>query len=210
MGGMPRSAAQLPSGRRPATGLSKDEVTAIQRRRMLAAMADAVAAQGYLRTTVSDVVSRAGVSRATFYEQFTGKQDCFLAAFDQAVDLLVAALPAAGAGGDSGEGGVAAFSRFLAAYLDALAANPAQARVFLIEVYAAGPEAFRRRAASQQRFTRLVAAMLGARSSQAAFGCEALVAATGAMVTTRLAAGDLAGIRALHQPITELAKQLSR
>src|SRR6185503_3919211 len=52
-----------------------------QRARMLEAVTRAVAAKGFARVTVSDVVGLAGVSRRTFYEEFTDKEDCFLAAF---------------------------------------------------------------------------------------------------------------------------------
>ena len=67
-------------------------VLASQRGRMLGAMADAVASKGYAGTTVADVVAGAGVSRKTFYEHFRDKEECFLAAFDAGVDLLLAAI----------------------------------------------------------------------------------------------------------------------
>ena len=51
-------------------------------------MADAVAENGYAATTIADVVSRAGVSRKTFYEHFDGKQECFLALYDAGIAFL--------------------------------------------------------------------------------------------------------------------------
>ena len=69
--------------------LAREEVLASQRARMLEAMAHAVAAKGYAATTVADVVGGAGVSRKTFYEHFQDKEDCFLAAFDAGVQVLV-------------------------------------------------------------------------------------------------------------------------
>jgi AcrR family transcriptional regulator len=45
-------------------------------------MVEAVAANGYERTSVKQVVGLAGVSRRSFYEQFANKQECFLATFD--------------------------------------------------------------------------------------------------------------------------------
>ena len=195
---------QLPAGRRSAGGLTKDEVASIQRERLLQAMADAVAAKGYAQVAVADVIAGAGVSRATFYEQFTDKQDCFLAAFDLAVDRLFTTLaPLAPTGKDP-----AAFGPLLAAYLEVLAADVGMARVFLIDVYAAGPEAFSRRAASQHRFAEYIGLIYGVRSASGRFACEALVAAVGSLVSARLAAGDVAGLRALHAPIVRLANQL--
>ncbi len=69
--------------------LSAGEVAASQRRRMLAAMVAAVAEKGYVATAVADVTKRARVSRATFYEQFEDKADCFVAAVAACVDQIV-------------------------------------------------------------------------------------------------------------------------
>ena len=127
-------------------------VLASQRGRMLGAMADAVAAKGYAATTVADVVAGAGVSRKTFYEHFRDKEECFLAAFDAGVDLLLAAIVAAQPQDDSW---IALMRARVRAYLDTLASNPAFARTFLIEVFAAGPRALERRADVLRRFARL-------------------------------------------------------
>jgi len=62
--------------------LEHKEVVRHQRARMHGAMVEAVAANGYERTSVKQVVGLAGVSRRSFYEQFANKQDCFLATFD--------------------------------------------------------------------------------------------------------------------------------
>src|SRR5213080_4602099 len=76
-------------------GLERDVVLASQRGRMLGAMADAVASKSYAATTVADVVAGAGVSRKTFYEHFRDKEECFLAAFDAGVGLVLEAITAA-------------------------------------------------------------------------------------------------------------------
>ena len=77
-------------GQKEATGAS-------QRARMLDAISRAVAEKGYARVTVGDVVSMAGVSRRTFYEQFTDKEDCFLAAYATGTDALIREMGEAGA-----------------------------------------------------------------------------------------------------------------
>jgi AcrR family transcriptional regulator len=69
--------APIPSGQH---GLAPELVSADQRARLNAAMVQVVADAGYVRTTVEDVLSRAGVSRRTFYEHYDNKQDCFVAA----------------------------------------------------------------------------------------------------------------------------------
>jgi AcrR family transcriptional regulator len=135
-------------------GLERDVVLASQRGRMLGAMADAVSAKGYAATTVADVVAGAGVSRKTFYEHFRDKEECFLAAFDTGVDLLLGAIHSAQAAGDDATwvGLMRARAR---AYLETLASEPAFARTFLIEVFAAGPRALDRRAEVLRRFAQL-------------------------------------------------------
>jgi AcrR family transcriptional regulator len=137
--------------------LAREEVLASQRARMLEAMAHAVAAKGYAATTVADVVGGAGVSRKTFYEHFQDKEDCFLAAFDAGVQILVdtverATLEAEGEWRNHIRAGVRA-------YLQALGTVPDFARTFLIEVLAAGPRALERRAEVHARFAELLKAL---------------------------------------------------
>src|ERR1700684_3126917 len=62
--------------------LGADEVVRNQRNRLYGGMIEAIATNGYERTSVKQVVSRAGVSRRSFYEQFANKQECFLATYD--------------------------------------------------------------------------------------------------------------------------------
>jgi AcrR family transcriptional regulator len=52
---------------------------------MLVATVEAVEEVGYARMTVAHVIGRARVSRKTFYEIFADREDCFLAALDQAL-----------------------------------------------------------------------------------------------------------------------------
>jgi AcrR family transcriptional regulator/DNA-binding MarR family transcriptional regulator len=67
-------------------GLPRGQVTQIQRSRMLAAAVEAVEDVGYAHMTVAQVIGRARVSRKTFYDVFTDREDCFLAAFEHAMD----------------------------------------------------------------------------------------------------------------------------
>jgi AcrR family transcriptional regulator len=63
----------------PASSIAEAPPESGFRRRLLDAMAKAVRERGYRDTTVADVVRNARTSRRTFYEHFTGKQDCFIA-----------------------------------------------------------------------------------------------------------------------------------
>lgn len=192
---MTEALTRLPRGRHRMT---REQVAGSQRFRMLYAMAEAVAAQGYVATSVADVLRGGGVSRETFYQAFSSKQDCFLQALDASADVLLGALDVTGpATGTPLE----RWEQLLGTYLETLAGRPALARVFMIEVYAAGAEALPRRIAVQQRFVDLAVEILGARSRQDRFACEAVVAAISTLVTLRLAAGDIEGLVALRAPL---------
>ncbi len=109
-----------------------------------------VAEKGYAATTVADLTGEAGVSRTTFYELFEDKEACFLAAYDHAVDVLVRRISSAYEAEDRWPDRARAG---LATLLEALAADPAQARLALVDVAAAGPAAQRRYRAAVQRLT---------------------------------------------------------
>jgi AcrR family transcriptional regulator len=194
--------SSLPRGRH---NLTRDEVVRSQRERMLRAMAEAMAERGYAFTPVAEIIRRAGVSRETFYEQFSSKQDCFLAAYAEAVGGLGEALDAARAGEGTP---VERFDRVLGIYLAALAADPNGARLFLVEVYAAGPDVARRRGETQQRFVDGLVEVFDVRSTAGRFACEALMASVISMATARVVAGDVAGLAALRAPFVELARSL--
>ena len=181
-----RTAEQLPKGRH---GLSREEVESSQRLRILLGMAEAMRDQGFVDTTVADVITRAGVSRESFYRLFASKGACFAAAFDQAAEILLQRLAAA--------------ERAITAYLEALAAEPAWARLFIVEVHAAGPEALRRRFALQDRFVDALAALLGLDSPDDRFTAQVVVAAMSAMVTRPLLDDDLDALRALGPPMVD-------
>ena len=196
---------QLPRGRHR---LSRETVASSQRERLLLAMAEAVAARGYARTTVADVLGRARVSRETFYEQFANKEECFLASYDAAAGIVAGEM-----GSELGEldleaGVEAKLERLLDRYLVTLALEPAIARVFLVEVYAAGSAALARRVEVQQRFVDLVAAIAGAADERQRFACEAIVAAVSALVTQRVCAGRGAELEELREPVRDLAATL--
>jgi AcrR family transcriptional regulator len=145
-------------------GLDPSLVAASQRTRLLEAAGRAVADKGYAATTIEDIVRGAGVSKKTFYEHFSDKLDCFLAAYEAASDELLAHVRAAqeaAAGGDATQPSttlkgsdpwLARTRAGIHAYLRWLAAEPALARVFLIEVAAAGPEALERRERLRDRY----------------------------------------------------------
>lgn len=147
----------LPRGRHAA---SREIVWRSQQERLLEAMALSVAEKGYARVAVADVIERAGVSRKTFYEHFTNKEACFLAAYDVGVSAMLAAIEAEiHAAAPDWLAGAEAGTR---CYLETLAANDAFARTYLVEVLAAGPDALERRTQVHERFADLLEATHGA------------------------------------------------
>jgi AcrR family transcriptional regulator len=123
-----------------------------QRERMLDAVIEAVAEKGYAETTVADVVARAGVSRRTFYEQFEDKLDCFLEAYVWRAEFVRESVAERVRATASDDWRVR-LRAGLAAYLEALAARPASARVLNVDVLGAGPRALEVRERVLARFT---------------------------------------------------------
>ncbi len=193
--------ARLPRGRH---GLPRETVVRAQRDRILLAMAEAMAENGYVGTPVAAIIKRAGVSRETFYEQFRSKEDCFEAAFERAVELLLAGILDATGRSPEGETQRQRLERLLTSYLDGLSAHPAYARLFLVEVYAVGSEAIHRRTSLQETFVAIVGDVLGAETEQQLFACQTLVAALSSMVTACIATDDIERLHDLREPMLDL------
>ena len=178
-------------------GLDPSLVAASQRTRLLEAVGGAVAEKGYAATTIDDIVRGAGVSKKTFYEHFQDKLGAFLAAYEAASDELYehvrvaqdaaaeAAPPTAGADDAWRERTHAG----IRAYLRWLAAEPALARVFLIEVAAAGPEALARRERLRDRYAGRMRDLQDGDSGVPEEIFHAVVAAADDLVVRRLREG---------------------
>jgi AcrR family transcriptional regulator len=118
-------------------------VSELQRVRLLDATFALVSEDGYRRMTARRVSGRAGVSNKTFYDLFSDREDCFLAAFNYAVDELAAVV----LGAWEGESEWAARIRAgLGALLGFLDGEPALRRLVFVEALGAGPRVLERRA----------------------------------------------------------------
>jgi len=124
-------------------GMPRGQVTEIQRTRMLTATVEAVEEVGYARLTVAQVIGRARVSRKTFYDLFEDREDCFLAAFDQAVDQLARLVSEAYQTENNWRDGVRAGLLALLRFMDE---EPGLARMCIVEALGAGPRVLERRA----------------------------------------------------------------
>ena len=142
----------LPRGR---NGLPPEAVRAAQRERLLRSVIAATAASGFSAVTVADIVRGAKVSRAAFYAHFADKEDCFLAATREGGRLLADRVAAAGRHEPAHRSAEAALRASIAAYLGFLAAEPAFARAFFIDMPAVGARAVQRLEAAQLSFARM-------------------------------------------------------
>jgi len=124
-----------------------------QRERLFEAAIGVVARKGYRAATVADFTKAASVSRTTFYEMFDDKEDCFLTAYDSAVEALLRRVAAAF---DAEEEWPERVRAGLAEFLAALAEEPDLARLALLDVDAAGPAAQRRSRTALQRLAPLL------------------------------------------------------
>jgi len=109
---------------------------------MLTAMVQEVAERGAGNVSVAHVVGRSGVSRRTFYEIFEDREDCFLEAFDEAVERTAAVVVPAFEQSGSWRSKTRAA---LIALLESLECDPATGRLLIVESLAAGPMALERR-----------------------------------------------------------------
>src|ERR1700709_774352 len=128
-----------PPGRQ---GLPAHFVAPHQRAGVVAALAEETMSRGYRAVTVADIVRRAGIARNTFYDNFSSKEDCFLATQDYAVEESLARVVEAAADADGWEALTVAG---LGAFLKYVADEPALARTCIVEALSAG-------AAAQERY----------------------------------------------------------
>ena len=143
--GLPRGRSKLPA---PA-------VHASQRERLLRAVVAAVAGSSYAEVTVADIVRRARVSRAAFYNHFADKEDCFLSAAREGgrlMDQRIVAATRAVAPGTPDEEVLRVACR---AFLAFITAEPEFAKIFYVDMPAAGPQAVDQLARAQHRYADL-------------------------------------------------------
>ena len=141
-------------------------VEEMQRRRLLLAIGELLVEDGIEGASVGAISKRAGVSRRTFYEAFNDREECFLAAFDQAIERIAQdVLPAYARAGSTlkgtpsgahreghtqrAQGRQASWSArirgALTALLEHFDAHPGIARMCVVETLRAGPEVLERR-----------------------------------------------------------------
>jgi len=150
-----------PDPDRPYAGKSLEARRDDQRERILLAARDVFAARGYASASIDEIVARARVSRTTFYEFFENKERCLLAVFNWGVERVAASLLAVVA--ETSDLALHPMDRIRAevrALAEAYVADPAMARILLIEIVGATPKCERARAHARDQAARVIQAQL--------------------------------------------------
>jgi AcrR family transcriptional regulator len=160
-------------------------------------MIDAIGENGYHATRVADVTARAGVSSRTFYEVFANKEECFLTTYDQIAAAVLRRLEQAYRDAD---GWPAAPEAAIRALFEAAIANPAAARLSLLEVNAVGPAGIERREASVAHYEDFIRDALKRDADQEPIPDAVLKAVVGGLIRvlhSRVLGGQRAKLLAL-------------
>jgi AcrR family transcriptional regulator len=151
-----RTRPRKPRGRglpRGPQALPPEEVAADQRERLYEATIHAINERGFVATTISDLVKRAGVSRRSFYEHFENKEECLLATYDALIERLTARIAEAYNPNDEWIEQIEAIVRAL---FEASSDRPDAARLVCVEMGAAGPVGIERWARDAERLSAFI------------------------------------------------------
>jgi AcrR family transcriptional regulator len=202
--GYPPELARLPPGRH---GLPREFVAHNQRERLIAGLAEAVAENGYSGTTIAHITSHAAVSRRTFYEHFSSKDECFVAAYDTVMAELRERVSE---GFEEASDWAHGVRSGIAAMLAFLAAEPQLARLSMVEALVAGPVVVERYDAAIQGLVPYFEAGRKGRSAEVLAGLststeEALVGGMVSLLSRRILAGKAAELEELLPDLVEFA-----
>jgi AcrR family transcriptional regulator len=168
---------------------------------MINAIAELSAEQGYEATKIADIVSRAGVARKTLYDNFDGKEDLFLSAFDLYFKEAMGAVEAACEG--TGGGWQQRIESGLAALLGFISEQPAAARMCMVEALSATPKASASYDAAVRAFVEMLKINDPPRGTLPETLEESLVGGVAWILHQRIRAGET-------PKATELLPELSR
>jgi AcrR family transcriptional regulator len=172
-----------------------------KQRRIMDALAELTAEQGYEATKISDIVKRAGVARKTLYDNFEGKEEVFLAAFDAARDEVLRRV-AEGSAADEGdwqervEGGLASFLAYVAE-------QPTLAQMCMIEALSATPATTKRYEDALEAFVKLTRQALPNDERVPDTTAESLVGGVAWIVSKQIRRGEAERAEDLLPELTE-------
>jgi AcrR family transcriptional regulator len=198
----PPELARLPPGRH---GLPREFVAHNQRERLIAGLAEAVAEHGYAGATIAHITRHAAVSRRTFYEHFSSKDELFVAAYETVMAELRERIAQAFEEADEWP---QAMKAGISAMLQFLAAEPNLARLCMVEALVAGPVVVERYDAAIQSFVPYFRSGRDGRSSEVLARLsptteEALVGGMVSLISRRIIAGRTAELEELLPDLVE-------
>jgi AcrR family transcriptional regulator/DNA-binding MarR family transcriptional regulator len=194
-----------------------EQVAGLQRARLLVAMVQATAELGAGSVSVSDVVGRSGVSRRTFYELFRDREDCLLAALEDALSRVSERVTRAYS--DTSGGWANMLRRSLCELLAFLDSDPAARRLLIVESLAAGPRVLEERQRVLATLAEAIehdggSARTGARRSRAdssqanddpaSLTAEGIVGGVFSVIHARVAQNDQAPLLELLNPLMSM------
>jgi len=193
---------RLPRGRH---GLSPEYVARNQRERLIAGLTQALYEVGYQKTTVSLIGKRAAVSKSDFYKHFQSKDECFIAAYDAAIERIREQVVVACETAEGGEW-AGRVRDAIDALLRLLTAEPALASIALVEGLRAGREVYDRYQAAVESFVEYLrdgapAAPTGGEVPEATD--EAVVGGIASLLGRRVLAGEADRLSDLFPEILE-------
>jgi AcrR family transcriptional regulator len=198
---LPDHLMSVPVGREP---LPRDVVADHQREHILLTAAELFAKRGYPGTSVDHLVAAAKVGVGSFYSFFDGKEDCFLTVYERVVAHFWAqiadAVPTEGAWSER-------VCAALRAILEAITAEPLAARIAIVEVQTAGPDALARYESTHDRIVPILRAgrELGAAADELPATLEeATIGGVAWLLHQRLVMGEIEGIRLLYPDLVEI------
>src|SRR6187402_282291 len=195
---------RLPRGRH---GLSPEFVARNQRERLIPGLTEALYEVGYQRTTVSIIVQQAAVSKSDFYKHFESKDECFIAAYDTAIERIRECVASA-CEEAAGEEWPQRVRAAIDALLKQLSDSPALASIALVEGLRAGREVYDRYQAALETFVGYLregapSAHGGGEVPEATD--EAVVGGIASMLGRRVLAGEAGRLGDLFPEILEFA-----
>src|SRR5580692_3580304 len=186
-------------GGRERTPTARGNVAEMQRARLIGAAVVVVDEVGWSAVTVAQIATRARVSRRTFYDLFSDRDDCLLAMLDDAVARIEDELVLVSAQASW----CARVRAGLWTILSFLDREPVLARVCVVQALRGGPRVLECR---EEIFARLAVVLdegrgESAREEASRLTAEGLVGAAVAIVQARLSRGE-------SEPLTGLAGEL--
>ncbi|HXR61812.1 MAG TPA: helix-turn-helix domain-containing protein [Solirubrobacterales bacterium] len=180
--------------------LPREFVAGHKRRRMMDAIAELTAEQGYEATKIADIVRRAAVARKTLYDNFDGKEDLFLSAIDTSLREMRVIVEEAC---ERTQGEEEKVSAGLEALLDYIAGHPAESKMCLVEAISATPSSARLYDVGVRHFVELLRASAPSGADLPKTIEESLVGGVAWIIQQQVRRGEAESVLELHDELRQ-------